>query len=185
MPTRFRRGGRGRPGLGPGACGAGRTVVRRCGRTAAAGCTGAVPPAQARRVAGRGCGPGCCLGCRRRCGRRARRTGFGCARRPGLGGRADVLPPAWGNDSRSLRATGASTVDDADLTNSPCSFNRSSTCLLVTPSSLANSCTRALPATPPGGRVASPPRPHGYVRYVLIVGTSRCAHVSAACLLTR
>mgnify|MGYP000854034935 CR=1 FL=1 len=57
------------------------------------------------------------------------------------------LPPAWGNDSRSRRATGASTVDDADLTNSPCSLRRSSTCLLVTPSSLANSCTRALPAT--------------------------------------
>jgi hypothetical protein len=55
------------------------------------------------------------------------------------------LPPP--NASRSLRATGASTVDDADLTNSPCSFSRASTSLLVTPSSLANSCTRALPAT--------------------------------------
>jgi hypothetical protein len=50
-------------------------------------------------------------------------------------------------DSRSLRATGASTVEDADLTNSPCSLSRASTSLLVTPSSLANSCTRALPAT--------------------------------------
>lgn len=55
------------------------------------------------------------------------------------------LPPP--NDSRRRRATGASTVDDADLTNSPCSLSRASTCLLVTPSSLANSCTRALPAT--------------------------------------
>jgi hypothetical protein len=55
------------------------------------------------------------------------------------------LPPP--NDSRSRRATGASTVDDADLTNSPCSLSRASTSLLVTPSSLANSCTRALPAT--------------------------------------
>ncbi len=55
-----------------------------------------------------------------------------------------LLPP---NDSRSRRATGASTVDDADLTNSPCSFSRARTSLLVTPSSLANSCTRALPAT--------------------------------------
>lgn len=55
------------------------------------------------------------------------------------------LPPP--NDSRSRRATGASTVEDADLTNSPCSLNRARTCLLVTPSSLANSCTRALPAT--------------------------------------
>jgi hypothetical protein len=55
------------------------------------------------------------------------------------------LPPP--NDSRSRRATGASTVDDADLTNSPWSLSRASTSLLVTPSSLANSCTRALPAT--------------------------------------
>ena len=57
---------------------------------------------------------------------------------------AGLLRP---NDSRNRRATGASTVDDADLTNSPCSFSRARTSLLVTPSSLANSCTRALPAT--------------------------------------
>jgi hypothetical protein len=57
---------------------------------------------------------------------------------------AGFAPP---NDSRSRRATGASTVEDADLTNSPCSLSRARTCLLVTPSSLANSCTRALPAT--------------------------------------
>jgi hypothetical protein len=57
---------------------------------------------------------------------------------------AGFAPP---NDSRSRRATGASTVEDADLTNSPCSLSRARTSLLVTPSSLANSCTRALPAT--------------------------------------
>ncbi len=57
---------------------------------------------------------------------------------------AAFAPP---NDSRRRRATGASTVDDADLTNSPCSLSRARTSLLVTPSSLANSCTRALPAT--------------------------------------
>jgi hypothetical protein len=51
------------------------------------------------------------------------------------------------NDSRNRRATGASTVEDADFTNSPCSLSRARTCLLVTPSSFANSCTRALPAT--------------------------------------
>jgi len=61
------------------------------------------------------------------------------------GAPADFPPPP--NDSRSRRATGASTVDDADLTNSPCSLNRARTSLLVTPSSFANSCTRALPAT--------------------------------------
>jgi hypothetical protein len=58
---------------------------------------------------------------------------------------AAAFPPP--NDSRSRRATGASTVDEADLTNSPCSLSRARTSLLVTPSSLANSCTRALPAT--------------------------------------
>ena len=57
---------------------------------------------------------------------------------------AGFAPP---NASRSRRATGASTVDDADLTNSPCSLRRARTSLLVTPSSFANSCTRALPAT--------------------------------------
>ena len=57
---------------------------------------------------------------------------------------AGLAPP---NASRNRRATGASTVDDADLTNSPCSLSRARTSLLVTPSSLANSCTRALPAT--------------------------------------
>ena len=104
---------------------------------------------------------------------------------PGLGA-ADFVesfllaPPfAAGKDSRSRRATGASTVDDADLTNSPCSLRRSSTCLLVTPSSLASSCTRALPATAlltwrPSGLPATA---SDYVRYVLIVVTSRCAHV--------
>ena len=66
------------------------------------------------------------------------------ARSGALAAAAGLLPP---NDSRSRRATGASTVDDADLTNSPCSFSRARTSLLVTPSSLANSCTRALPAT--------------------------------------
>ncbi len=58
---------------------------------------------------------------------------------------AASLPPP--KDSRNRRATGASTVEDADLTNSPCSLRRARTSLLVTPSSLANSCTRALPAT--------------------------------------
>ncbi len=57
---------------------------------------------------------------------------------------AGFAPP---NASRNRRATGASTVEEADLTNSPCSLRRARTSLLVTPSSLANSCTRALPAT--------------------------------------
>ena len=41
-------------------------------------------------------------------------------------------------------ATGGSTVEDADLTNSPISFSFSRTNLLSTPNSLASSCTRGL-----------------------------------------
>lgn len=89
-----------------------------------------------------------------------------------------------GNDERSRRATGASTVDDADFTNSPWSFNRARTSLLVTPSSLANSCTRALPATalltgevePANARTTS-----GYLRWTFIAGASRCAHEFSVC----
>lgn len=42
----------------------------------------------------------------------------------------------------SLRTTGASTVEEADLTNSPMSLSFSRTALLSTPRSLANSYTR-------------------------------------------
>src|SRR5690606_10373395 len=66
------------------------------------------------------------------------------------------------SDSRSLRATGASTVDEGDFTYSPRSCNLLRTCLLLTPSSFASSCTRALPATAllvSGGRAACPARP--------------------------
>ena len=73
--------------------------------------------------------------------------------------RAPSGPPAGGtNASRSLRATGASTVEDGDFTYSPRSCSLLRTCLLVTPSSFASSCTRALPATALlliGGRAAS------------------------------
>jgi hypothetical protein len=65
--------------------------------------------------------------------------------------------------SRSRLATGASTVLDADLTNSPMSFNLARTVLLWTPSSFASSCTRALPATAllnPRSRGQDPRRPH-------------------------
>ena len=49
--------------------------------------------------------------------------------------------------SWSRRTTGASTVDDADLTNSPISLRASSTFLLGTPNSLASSWTLAFSAT--------------------------------------
>ena len=71
-------------------------------------------------------------------------------RGPGVGGRgvgraAGAPSPEYA--SRSRRATGASTVDEADFTNSPCSLSFASTALLSTPSSFASSCTRALPGT--------------------------------------
>ena len=62
-----------------------------------------------------------------------------------------------GKTSFSLRTTGGSTVDDADLTNSPMSWSLARTTLLSTPSSLASSYTRTLatallfPRSRPGG----------------------------------
>ncbi|RKR90802.1 hypothetical protein BDK92_5184 [Micromonospora pisi] len=67
------------------------------------------------------------------------------------------------NAPRNRRATGASTVLDADFTNSPISFNLARTVLLSTPSSFASSCTRALPATAlltPRSCGQYPQRPH-------------------------
>ena len=49
-----------------------------------------------------------------------------------------------GNLSINLRNTGASTVDDADRTNSPTSCNLASSSLLSSPNSFANSYTRTL-----------------------------------------
>lgn len=57
------------------------------------------------------------------------------------------LASAGGIASRSRRATGASTVDDADFTNSPMSCSLARTSLLVTPSSLASSWTRTFDTT--------------------------------------
>src|SRR6478752_6456475 len=141
LPT---RGGRGAAGLGPG-----RGPGVAPGAAGAAGASGA--GAEAAGISGAG-GPG---------GAGAGAAGAGAAATPlvtgataaaatGCGALAGAccaagLPPP--NDSRRRRATGASTVDDADLTNSPCSLSRARTSLLVTPSSFANSCTRALPAT--------------------------------------
>jgi hypothetical protein len=64
----------------------------------------------------------------------------------GAGG-ASALCPAFGYASRSRRATGASTVEDAVFTYSPISVSFASTSLLVSPSSFASAETRALPAT--------------------------------------
>jgi hypothetical protein len=142
--------GRG-PGVGPGRAGAGAAggaaaAAAAAGGAAAAGCAGAAGGAAggAGGAGGAGLGAGAFSGA----------ALVAAAAAAALAGEplpavltfsaAGFAPP---NDSRSRRATGASTVEDADLTNSPCSFSRARTSLLVTPSSLANSCTRALPAT--------------------------------------
>jgi hypothetical protein len=62
-------------------------------------------------------------------------------------GAASSAAGAGGIASRSLRTTGASTVDDADLTNSPSSCSLARTSLLVTPSSFASSWTRTFDTT--------------------------------------
>lgn len=76
-------------------------------------------------------------------------AGAGAPLPPWLRGFSSALlaPDLAPKVSRSRRATGASTVEDADFTNSPCSLSVARSSLLVTPSSFANSCTRALPAT--------------------------------------
>lgn len=151
------------PGVGPGRVGAGAD---------AAGCAGAAGGAWG----AAGCGAAG-LGAAGRAGDGAGAAGAGAAAAgaagaagvgagagvgalaaggPGTGAAAAPLPATLGfsagagvvpNFSRNRRATGASTVDEADLTNSPCSFSVARSSLLVTPSSFANSCTRALPAT--------------------------------------
>jgi hypothetical protein len=141
LPTRgvraagFGAAGRG-PGVGPGRAGA--SVEPSCGCAGAgaggAGGSGGVGAGAA------GLGAAAFAGA----GVASLTAALAPAPLPAAFSGAGLAPP---NDSRSRRATGASTVDDADLTNSPCSLSRASTSLLVTPSSLANSCTRALPAT--------------------------------------
>ena len=140
FPTRGARGRAGLgapgPGRGPGAVGAAGAATGGAGAGAtAAGAAGA--GAAGTGAAGVGAaGTGAA-------GAAALAAGFFAGAFSGAD--SGAFPPP--KDSRNRRATGASTVDDADLTNSPCSLRRASTSLLVTPSSLANSCTRALPAT--------------------------------------
>jgi hypothetical protein len=86
---------------------------------------------------------------------------------------------AAGKLSRSLRTTGASTVDDALLTNSPSSLSLASTSLLGTPSSFASSCTRALPAT---GLLVS--RPAGHRSTSFVTGATRSS-LTLHCRLIR
>jgi hypothetical protein len=138
LPTRGVRAaglgaGRG-PGVGPGRVGAPDIGAAACGCSAGGG--GGAGGSGALGADGLGPAGFCAAG--------AAAALASAAPLPAVFSWAGLPPP---NDSRSRRATGASTVDDADLTNSPCSLSRARTSLLVTPSSLANSCTRALPAT--------------------------------------
>lgn len=64
-----------------------------------------------------------------------------------LAGAAGAAAACVGKASFNLRTTGASTVEDALLTNSPWSFNHCKSALLSIPNSFASSWTRALPAT--------------------------------------
>lgn len=149
LPT---RGGRGAAGLGPGAgpgTGPGRAPTVGSGPAGASGTSaaglGAAGVGRAGAVGAGAVGAGATGAEAAGAGAAAGFAGAGAALPlGGAGAAAGFAPP---NDSRRRRATGASTVDDADLTNSPCSLSRARTSLLVTPSSLANSCTRALPAT--------------------------------------
>ena len=151
-------------GFGPrldGRCGLRRTG--RCGRGRGGGRRSACAAAGAAGRTRTGPGARGCAGGRLRGGRAGAGPGLrGSFERSGWPARTILVR---GNDSRSRRATGASTVDDADFTNSPCSLSVASSSLLVTPSSFANSCTRALPATALLTERSSEavPRPHSGV----------------------
>lgn len=154
--------GRG-PGVAPGVGAAGALGAAAAGALGAAGGCGAAGLGAAGRAGATGaasaagaCGAGACgAGA---CGAGAAGLAGAGLGAPGLGAvdaappcerglSSGFLPPALvPNDSRNRRATGGSTVEDADLTNSPCSLSLAKSSLLVTPSSFANSCTRALPA---------------------------------------
>jgi hypothetical protein len=123
----------------------------------------------------------------------------GCGRAPARLGRAAGAGAAGADEvedagaaepasraPRSRRATGASTVLDADLTNSPISLSLARTVLLSTPSSFASSCTRALPGTAlltSRSCEQHPQRPHSCTRSLVISGTSSCAHLGRPTLL--
>jgi hypothetical protein len=130
------------PGRVPGAGPDGRAAGCDCvaGWTAAGAWAGAS-------VAGRGGTVGAAATPSATTGAGAATCGRGALSRAPPPDRAGFPLSALGKESRNLRATGASTVEEADFTNSPKSLSLASTSLLVTPSSLASSCTRALPAT--------------------------------------
>ena len=118
------------PGVGPGRDGGfGRAVGPGVGAAGVAGALGALAAGAAGRRGGVG------------------RAVVGVLGALGTATGAGAAPFGVSRAPRSRRATGASTVLDADLTNSPISLSLARTVLLSTPSSFASSCTRALPGT--------------------------------------
>ena len=119
----------GAAGAGAGAAGAGAGTAAATGATAAAGAA-AAGAAAAGAAAAADSGFGVWVG------EGARRTLDDDDVRRGA---PDVGVESAPRDARNLRATGASTVDDAERANSPMSLSFSRTCLLSSPSSLASS----------------------------------------------
>jgi hypothetical protein len=138
------------------------------------------------------------------CGRAG--PGRGAARPPlpsdwaGAAGAAAAARLPWGfgpwaaNSSLSLRTTGASTVEDAERTNSPISWSLAITALLSTPNSFASSYTRtfatALPLSArlhralvadPGQSVLRTALASGSHRRVLIARSSQLIPLSRHC----
>jgi hypothetical protein len=158
----------GRPpagGRGPGAAGAGRGPGRRSGVAEAAGAcsdggvcgAGGVWGVWLGASNGSGAATTGAVGSGARTGADGASTGAGVGSGRGAGAGAafgagsflGAASPAWvrsvsPNDSFSRRTTGASIVDEADLTNSPMSLRVARMTLLSTPNSLASSWTRTL-----------------------------------------
>jgi hypothetical protein len=80
------------------------------------------------------------------------------------------------NASLSLRTTGASIVEDADLTNSPISWSLAITALLSTPNSLASSYTRTFATALPLLGPALPDHSAGPGQRVLRPASASAAH---------
>ena len=119
-----------------GASDAGAFAAGATGSAGAAGVAGAACAAGA--VGAAGAAGACTAGL-------AAGLGRGAGLAPAAGPPAGFFAGAWvANASRRRFATGGSTVDDADRTNSPMSFNFLRATLLSTPSSFASSYTRTL-----------------------------------------
>mgnify|MGYP006870678015 CR=1 FL=1 len=159
-PSRPELGRAAGPGRGPGVGPPGVAEAADVRAAGAAGSSGApaAGEASAVRAAGAGASAGAGAdGSASGVGEAAGAPGFGPPdRRPAdvVGCAADGLAAsgvgagdAEAYFSRRRRSTGASMVEDADLTYSPIVFSSSSRFLLLVPSSRASSCTRVLATT--------------------------------------